>query len=159
MAFLTAEDESGECEVIVFSKVLERFGHFLTVDSAVCICGSVSVREDEGAKIIMENAERLIENSSFRAEKEKSKNTRESAAPASRPQKERRLFVKLDMSDEKLKNRVISLISIFEGHDFVLFYDSSKNDYVRDFTMRADASDFVVNELCELLGEGAVVLK
>ena len=107
----------------------------------------------------MENAERLIENSSFRAEKEKSKNTKESAAPASRPQKERRLFVKLDMSDEKLKNRVISLISIFEGHDFVLFYDSSKNDYVRDFTMRADASDFVVNELCELLGEGAVVLK
>ncbi len=38
MALLTAEDESGECEVIVFSKVLERFGHFLTVDSAVCIC-------------------------------------------------------------------------------------------------------------------------
>lgn len=159
MAFLTAEDESGECEVIVFPKILEKFGHFLTVDSAVRICGSVSVREDEGAKIIMEKAERLIENSSFRAEKEKSKNTKESAAPASRPQKERRLFVKLDMSDEKLKNRVISLISIFEGHDFVLFYDSSKNDYVRDFTMRADASDFVVNELCELLGEGAVVLK
>lgn len=72
----------------------------------------------------------------------------------------RRVFIKMDMSDEKLVKRIGGLLGIFnEGTDYAVFFDSSVNDYLRDKTVKFSATDFVVRELREILGDSSVVVR
>jgi len=49
--FLTVEDMYGAVEVIVFSKMYEKFGARLQTDQVIVVQGKVSFREDEATKI------------------------------------------------------------------------------------------------------------
>lgn len=168
MAFLSVEDESGECELIVFPKILDKFGHLLTVDSVICAEGRVSRRDDEEVKVILEKASVLADNATVAKmpPPAEASASRESTVTASSIVKKKepqntakRVFLRLDMSNGRLLNRIENLISIFEGHDFVLFYDSSKKEYVKDRTLTCRASDFLISELKDILGEDSVVIK
>jgi DNA polymerase-3 subunit alpha len=50
--FLTVEDMCGAVEVIVFSKIYEKFGARLQDDQVLVIQGRVSVREEEAMKLV-----------------------------------------------------------------------------------------------------------
>ena len=50
--FLTVEDMYGSVEVIVFSKIYEKFAHRLGVDQVLVIQGRISAKEDEATKIV-----------------------------------------------------------------------------------------------------------
>lgn len=65
MAFLTLEDLSGDIEVIVFPKTLEKVKSLCVTDSLVIIKGRMSIKEDEAPKLICESIEPLekIDNS------------------------------------------------------------------------------------------------
>jgi DNA polymerase-3 subunit alpha len=52
MAFITIEDLTGTCEVIVFSDLLESKRALIAADSMVLVAGTVSTREEEAAKIV-----------------------------------------------------------------------------------------------------------
>ncbi len=65
MAFLTFEDNYGELEVIVFPKVLEEYGSYLTAEAALCVWGRLSVREDEAPKLLAQSMFALDDNSRF----------------------------------------------------------------------------------------------
>ena len=49
--FLTVEDMYGAVEIIVFSKMYEKFGPRLQTDQVIVVQGKVSFREDEATKI------------------------------------------------------------------------------------------------------------
>jgi DNA polymerase-3 subunit alpha len=53
--FLTVEDMYGAVEVIVFSKVYEKFGTRLAEDQVLVIQGRVSAREDENTKLVAQD--------------------------------------------------------------------------------------------------------
>lgn len=55
MAFMTLEDLTGSIEVIVFPKTLRRVNSFVNEDELVVVRGRVSIREDEGPKILCED--------------------------------------------------------------------------------------------------------
>ena len=59
MAFMTIEDMSANIECIVFPKILEKFKPMIVSDALVVVKGRVSIKEDEGAKIICESIEPL----------------------------------------------------------------------------------------------------
>jgi DNA polymerase-3 subunit alpha len=52
MAFVTIEDLTGSCEVIVFSDLLETKRALITADSMVLVAGTVSTREEEATKVV-----------------------------------------------------------------------------------------------------------
>ena len=49
MAFVTLEDIYGSLEVIVFPKILDRYGELLVEENAVFVDGRVSIKEEEQA--------------------------------------------------------------------------------------------------------------
>lgn len=167
MAFLSVEDESGECEVIVFPKMLDKFGHFLTVDAVISAEGRVSEREDEDVKIILEHASPLSDNSALkklssseRKEYDRTSGAQEVSQAAGRLEHHpKKIFLKLDMNDRRLVTRIESLISIFEGEDYAVFYDSSKNEYLKDRVMKCAATEFLIRELKEILGDSSVAVR
>ena len=59
MAFLTLEDLTGEIEVIVFPKTLDRVRESIQLDGLVTIRGRVSLKEDEPPKLICEKVDPL----------------------------------------------------------------------------------------------------
>jgi DNA polymerase-3 subunit alpha len=52
MAFVTIEDLTGSCEVIVFSDLLETKRALVAADSMVLVAGAVSTREEEATKVV-----------------------------------------------------------------------------------------------------------
>ncbi|MCL2457001.1 MAG: OB-fold nucleic acid binding domain-containing protein, partial [Defluviitaleaceae bacterium] len=53
--FLTVEDMFGAVEVIVFSKIYEKFGARLQEDQVLVIQGRVNVREEEATKLVAQD--------------------------------------------------------------------------------------------------------
>ncbi len=78
MAFLKLEDKFGEIECIVFPKKYNEYYHDIFVDNAVYVEGTVSIKDEEMPKILVNYMESLIENERY---VEKPKNTAEVAKP------------------------------------------------------------------------------
>ncbi len=59
MAFLTLEDSYGSVEALVFPKILTMYSHQLQEGAVVLIKGTLSIREDEEPKILLNAVEPL----------------------------------------------------------------------------------------------------
>ena len=59
MAFLTLEDAYGSIEALVFPKILERYSNRLNEGDIVLVRGTLSLREDEEPKILLNDVEPL----------------------------------------------------------------------------------------------------
>ena len=71
MAFFRLEDKLGEIECIAFPKIYNRFAHHILLDSGVCVEGSVSYKDEEAPKLLVNSIAPLIENTDYKPEKEK----------------------------------------------------------------------------------------
>jgi DNA polymerase III alpha subunit len=65
MAFFTMEDRYGEIECLVFPKVYASYGHAIHPDAAVCVRGTISCRENEDPKILVDNLLLLVDNETY----------------------------------------------------------------------------------------------
>ena len=66
MAFFTLEDAGGEIECLAFPKVYAQDGDLIRTDNAVFVEGNLSVREDEGPKILVSTIGLLVDNAHYR---------------------------------------------------------------------------------------------
>ena len=155
MAFVTLEDQSGEIELICFSKICEEFGHMLIVNSVIALEASVNIKDDEDAKLIPRMVTLLEDNSEY---KEVPVSKAVTEAPAKiRPS---RLFVKIPSQDCREYRRIKSFLTIFNDGDLpVIFYDSEKGIYLKESVMLTRNSEFIISELKSLAGSEIVVIK
>ncbi len=171
MAFFTVEDKYAGVECILFPKGYEKYSYLVRIDSAVVVMGTVSRREEEGIKILVNSMAELEDNASYQpsaAEKpsppedkaaSSNNNNDQAKKPAARPTK---IFLRVpSMTHEKTK-KAINLLGIFEAEQpgyslSVQFYDSEKKTY-EAYGKRLDATAYVIRELKTLLGDENVVL-
>ena len=59
MGFITLEDQTGQIECLLFPKVYDRYSRELRADQPVLVTGRLSVREDEGVKLMADSVEPL----------------------------------------------------------------------------------------------------
>ena len=95
MCFVTLEDLYGSIECLVFPRVYERVSRLIQVDAAVTLKGTLSLREDEAPKLLVDNL--------FPLEPEGQK-------PAARPQ---RFYVKVE--DKALVPMMQNLLQTHTG--------------------------------------------
>lgn len=65
MAFFQLEDKYASCECIVFAKKYAELYPDIFLDNAVCVEGTVSIRDDEAPKVLVNNMYSLTENDRF----------------------------------------------------------------------------------------------
>ncbi|MBQ3012016.1 MAG: DNA polymerase III subunit alpha [Clostridia bacterium] len=65
MAFFKLEDKLGEVECIVFPKKYNEYYHEIFVDGAIYIEGTVSIKDDENPKILVNRLEPLTDNEHY----------------------------------------------------------------------------------------------
>ena len=167
MMFLTLEDSTGEIELIAFPSILEEFSHLLVCDTAVAAFGKLSLKDEDAPKRIISELIPLARNGlanppeftrkNSQKQPPREKKPTEAAKPA-RPSA-KRLFIKIDASGSENHKKAIALCSIFSGSTPVIFYDSSKSEYMSEPKITVYPSEYVIRELKSFLGDSSVVLK
>ncbi len=154
MAFLTVEDTTGSMEVLVFPKILQRYGQLLTVGSVVVLSGRISVREEENAKLLCEKAVTIQDRLAWR-----------SGSPVRKPNagagsgKRPGLYLRIPSRQGKEMEKAQNLLEIFEGTTpvYVFFQDTQKVG-LAPRSMWVFPNDVLLGQLTEILGEGNVKL-
>ena len=164
MAFFTIEDRMAEIECIAFARQFREAAHLIHTDSALFVSGTVSVREDEPPKLLVNRIEALVEDTRFRPEEhakpqeEQPRKQPEKAAPASPATPPKRLFLRVPSSRSREYYKALNLLEIFDGSFPAFFFFADEKRYENEAHGIA-ISDYVLKELKTLLGEENVILK
>ncbi|MBP0963071.1 MAG: DNA polymerase III subunit alpha, partial [Oscillospiraceae bacterium] len=146
MAFVGLEDHTGSIEMLVFPRVLERFGRVMEDSKPVVVTARVSLREEEDAKLICESVQPLLE---MEEQKEKP------AAPAKKF--DPGLWLKVPSQDDPVFAKVLNLLQIFDGQEAVHIYFEDTRRLMRNYpNLRIDMNDVLKNELIKLLTDKKV---
>lgn len=157
MAFVTLEDRTGEIELICFSSVCEEFGYLLLTNSVISADGAVSVKDDEDVKLIVRSVTALKTDEEMKDMQAGAMDTNQSEAIIRK--KAPKLYIKVPSLKSSEFSRAESLVQIFEGSVYAIFYDSESKSYVKDNVYTCSGSEFLIKELSEILGVENVVLK
>lgn len=168
MLFCTLEDMSGEIELIVFPKLLEKYAYIFTVQTAIAVRGKLSLRENDPSKLIVNEVLILAKNTDSADNTDRLRLFGEepaepAAVSAKKPgiaaPKPKRIYIRLDKENTKLLEKVKLLISIFDGPTPVIIYDEPRKQYDTSLKLSSDAGDYLIAELKTLLGDANVVYK
>lgn len=141
MAFLTLEDSYGSVEALVFPKILTKYSHILKEGEAVLAKGTVSIREDEEPKLLLDSVEPL-----------------EEALKTVR--KERVLYIRLESNEEGTFERVRDLLVPFAGDTEVrLFFMDTKKVVRVPRNLYFNDSAYGIKELKLEFGDDNVAYK
>ena len=140
MAYVTFEDDSGGMEALVFSRVLDQYESLLQSNTPVVLQGKLSVRDEKAPQIMVNQVLPVTE---IRSVQERS--------PAAG-----RLYLKIPSEQSGAFRRAVAVLKMFPGKLPVTLYFADTG--VRKQTF-ADPAAPMLEELCSILGDGAVVLK
>lgn len=136
MAYAILEDLSGAMELTVFPSVFQKYSRNLTVDSKVIVGGRLNMREDQNNTLLVDEVTPLTAG------------------------EERKLYLRMNISDERLMGRVSTILSRFPGNVPVVLYDeATKKQVLAPKNLFVNLSDAVMDVLHEILGEENVRLK
>ncbi|MBQ8351728.1 MAG: DNA polymerase III subunit alpha [Clostridia bacterium] len=151
MAFFTLADRFSEMEVVVFPKLLARFGTEVRVENVVYAEGELSIREGEEPKLLLGSLVPLKADEDF-VPSASSKSTEV-------PKKVGKLYLKVPSLSDAVCETALSLVKKIGGNVPVIFYDNSQRKYVAAKDVQTTADDALLSRLRVLLGEENVILQ
>ena len=164
MAFLTIEDETGSCEVLVFPQTLERYNEMIKTDLPLLMRAKVSVEEDS-VKLLADSFVSAVSDSGMPYLPHTRQNQR--YAPSPKPQTQTQSngktlpdgpYIRVSSKNGEDYNRALGLIHVFDEGDIpvrVRYRDSGAAEQING--VRAELNTVLIRELKKLLGEDSVV--
>ncbi|HAZ19892.1 MAG TPA: DNA polymerase III subunit alpha [Clostridiales bacterium] len=153
MCFLTMEDLSGECEGVLFPKVWEKYAPMLAPGSVVAVTGDVSHKDDKIALLVKTVH---VPNHASAPLPAMGMNVQ---VKSSVHEKKQKIYLRLSSKNDKIVQRLLALLAIFDGNcPVVLFFDDSK-EYVMAEGYAVEPTPRLISHLTDLLGETNVIVK
>lgn len=141
MAFLTAEDLTGQAEILIFPNVYERCKKYLTEDMPLIVSGKLSFREDEEPKILCDTIVPLEHGVKYAGS-------------------EKKLYIKLELGKDYLLDRVKEILKNHIGNVPVYIYIEEKNKTVlAPKNLWCSADDDAILAFSALLGNKNIIIK
>ena len=135
MAFVLLEDKTAEIEVVVFAKQYEKFADILLAETPVFVRGTVSVKDDEKPKILLNDCRVLVSNEHYVKEKNK------------------KLYLRVPSIDSPQAVQALAVIGQTKQGAEVVLYDMSLKRYVKAVDRFAAVTDPLLDTLQNLLGK------
>lgn len=151
-AYVSIEDVYGTMEMMVFGSVLEKSSFLLREGNIVELHARISVREDEAPKLMCDEV----------VEAPKLSEIGEQSGPqeTQKPTKNPGLYIKVKSKLSEEYERVMLLLSIFEGGTPVyIFLEDEKKLVQAPRKMWIAKNDVLIEELKNKIGERNVVLR
>ena len=141
MAFVTVEDLYGSAEIVVFDSVFSRCDNILVEENIVIVEGRLSIKEDEDARIIVQNIKEFSEEN----------NTRDNIRKNS-------VIIDITELNETQKERLKGAIRFFSG-DRVNMKISVLDKAQEKPCGAIYLTEEILNQFKEIVGEENVMLK
>ena len=172
MAFFTLEDRYAEIECLVFPKVYTSYSDTIRPDTPVCVRGTVTCRENEEPKILVDQLFLLMDNdvysdaqtASALAPMPEQQAKLSAVQPKQQPTRQSvqgkvgKLYLRLPNSRGRAYLKAVNLVEIFPGTTPVVFYDGETKAY-RAWRGGIALTDYLMSEFVRLLGEENVIFK
>ena len=162
MAFFTLGDRYGEIECIVFARSYIQTARFINEDAALCVNGTLQIRDDESVKFIVSSVKPLQRNGEYVKTDENKvvqpQKQEENKHVFGGVQKAKKLYLRVPNLNCDEFVRAKNLVEIFEGTVEVVFFDSSTKQY-NPSGLGFDATDYTIKQLKTVLGDENVVIK
>ena len=161
MSYVQLEDDTGSIELLVFQKVLDTGGVYISVNSPIAVNGNISVRDEKDPQIMVNDIRPLdsvAEAMRLRSgpDSADSSDGYTAAPEVTSPKANRTLYVKLPSISDSRLHKIELLLTMFQGNDkLVVWCEEEKKRIGASCLIHAA----LVSELQELLGEENVVLK
>lgn len=142
MAFVQLEDLYGSIEMLVFPNVYDRLSPALSEEAVIVADATVSLREDEEPKLLLEEARPLVHKSAA------------AALPGGQ-----KLYIKMGTNNSRVTKRLLSILSEYPGDAPVILYieDAKKRLCVPEDSF-VTVNDALFGELSLLFGGDNVKL-
>ena len=165
MTFVTVEDRYSEIEVLVFPKVYARNAPFLLLDSAVCIKGEITKREDEAVKLIANDVLPLKDNRTYvPAPQKREDGAKAPAKDGAKDVKASAIYVKVPSMDKAVFADIKRINAAFEvfadegARDTAYLFDASKRKYFK-WQRPVNVTDGLIMALENIVGRDSVSVR
>ena len=137
MAYAVIEDLTGSVELAAFPSVFNRCANKLIADNKVTVTGKLNMREDQNNTILVDDI-----------------------LPLEKTSVSAKLYLRLDMQDAGLFDRVKTALSRFPGNIPVVLVDGvTRKSMQAPRDLYINPSDAIIDIMKEMLGEENVKLK
>ncbi len=162
MAFVTIEDRYGEIECLLFPNKYAENAHHVRTDAPLYIEGSISLREDESPKILVNVIDELEDNTSYNPLPRTKAVTNESndtdKARVTESNGITKLYLRVPDFQCNTYLKAKNIVDIFEGNINVIFYSREASKYSA-YSSKIQLSAYILSELEQILGKDNVVAK
>ena len=149
MAYVTLEDNTGDMEMLCFSRILGQYGGCLAENSAVLVKGKISVRDEKAPQLMVDSAIPL-------SNVGEAGDAVEEAAPIPAQKKPQTLYLRLPGTESREFRKLRPILHMFPGQTkLVLFF----TDTGKRMGSTCLIDQYLLQELTQLLGKENVVLK
>ncbi len=157
---LHVEDNTGETDVLAFSKSFSNLSTEIKTGTALVVNGNLSARENENPKIIATNIsllDGLGDNNIRRHDNVQNNFDHE------KNNEYTKLYIRIDMVNSKMYDKVMDILDIFARNDSdsnknmpgyikVLLFDQSEKKYIPYKDNPVYVDDYVIKELSAICG-------
>lgn len=155
MAFVTAEDEHGEAEILVFPKQYAEMGPMIKENEILVFTGNAELKESFGD----EENDRLVILLKSVCTPEEAK----SSAPVEKPHQqqvgEKSLYIKVTEGNKSLLDSALDLASKSGGHSRILVYFESEKRLCAAKGKTALISERLLKQLYAIMGNENIAVK
>ena len=141
MAFVLIEDKTAEIEAVVFARQYERFADLLLPETPVAVRGTISIKDEEKPKILLNDCKILLPNADYVAEKTQ------------------KLYLRVASVEDPQTAQALALIGQPKDGAEIVLYDRTTKQYVKAVGRRAAVTDALLEQLVMLLGKENVAVK
>lgn len=153
MAFVELEDLYGTIEVIVFPQLLQKYNHILNEDNIVYVKGSLSIKEDENAKLIAREIKDISDKSQFGASRNNKRENNNNNSKLG-------LYLKIDSHENKeLIDKINNIANNYLGQENVFLYSEDKKILYKWNGLNVNICDELIYNLEQVLPKDFIKIK
>lgn len=138
MAFITLNDSTLQTEGILFPAVFKKYEGFFNENSIYKIKGRISLKEDDGVKILISDAVEIT--------------------PEQINAVKNKLYIVLSKRDE-IMDDIIKLLKLYPGESIVYFYFENEKKWMKSKSTACEINEDLINTLKSVLGENNIIVK
>ena len=157
MAFVTAEDESGETEIIVFPSLYLECGKTLSENKVYVFTGNPEIKEAYGEE--SNDSISLLLKSVATPEDYLRSNPKASVKANGKPDEIKSLYIKVTEANQKRLDDAIALASQSMGESRILVYFEKEKRLTAAKGKTVKISDRLIEQLRAVMGDGNIAVK
>jgi DNA polymerase-3 subunit alpha len=126
MAFVDLEDLYGSIEVIVFPQLLQKYNDVLNEDGIVVIKGTLSIKEEEEAKLIAREIKDILDHSEFNENNYRRPNG--NFVQYNKVVQSKKIYIKIDsLKNTELTDTITDIAYRHPGNDEIYLFPEDEN--------------------------------